>query len=201
MEYLHRWAEHCNDKTTLTELENRISREAKRCLDIYEVRHENGETNIEVLNLLICMSRVMKTPISNTQIKKVFNISSDKDDDYARLNYFQICTLLYVIDNNLCYNNIRQKTATEVYRRLTQENAMYYSDNAMLFFDMMVCPYIHFKKQEIIQIIKNVYKCSDSASGNKHKELTKTKRWFFNWDKSHSISETLSKKEYHSPYE
>ena len=34
---LHKWAEKCIEKTILPELENRIFREIKRCLDIYEV--------------------------------------------------------------------------------------------------------------------------------------------------------------------
>ena len=201
LEYLHKWAEHSNDKTILTELESRIYREVKRCLDIYEVKHEDGDTNIEVLNLLLCMSRLMKTPIPTSQLEKVFNISNNKVEDFKRLNYFQICTLLYIIDNDACYDNIRKRIAAEVCRRLTEEYSMFHSDNAMLFFDAMVCPYIHFQKKQIRQIIQKVYKCSDSAYGNKYIELTKTKRWFFNWDKAYPLSEALSKKEYHSPYE
>lgn len=57
------------------------------------------------------------------------------------------------------------------------------------------------KKQEIKQIILKVYGCSESAYGKKYKELTKTNRWFFNWDKTQKLSEILSKREYHSAYE
>jgi hypothetical protein len=199
LEYLHRWAENCTDKTVLSEMENRFYREMKRCLDIYETRHMENDVNIEVLNLLLCLSRLMKTPLSRTHLVKIFSISDGNKEDYVRLNYFQICTLMYIIGGNVNYEDVRKKIIEEVNRRLLVDCALWHSDNAMLFFDITVCPYV--KKQEIKQIILKVYGCSGDAYGKKYKELTKTKRWFFNWDKTQKLSEILSKREYHSPYE
>jgi len=199
LEYLHRWAENCTDKTALLEIENRFYREMKRCLDIYETKHLENDINIEVLNLLLCLSRFMKTPLSRTHLVKIFSISEGNKEDYERLNYFQICTLMYIIGGNISYEDVRKKIIEEVNRRLLVDCALWHSDNAMLFFDIMVCPYV--KKQEIKHIILNVYRCSESAYGKKYKELTKTNRWFFNWDKTQKLSEILSKREYHSAYE
>lgn len=199
LEYLHRWAENCTDKTVLLELENRVYREVKRCLDIYETRRMDNEINIEVLNLLLCLNRLMKTPMSRTHLVKLFSVSDGKKEDYERLNYFQICTLMYIIGGDINYEDIRKKIIEEVNRRLLVDCALWHSDNAMLFFDIIVCPYV--KKQEIKQLILKVYGCSETAYGKKYKELTKTNRWFFNWDKNQKLSEILSKREYHSPYE
>ena len=199
LEYLHRWAENCTDKTILSELENRISREMKRCLDIYDTKRKGNETNLEVLNLLLCLSHLMKTPIPRSQLLKLFNISDSNTEDFERLNYFQICSLLYIIGGDEDYGDIRTKIVNEANRRLIGEYALRHADNAMLFFDLIVCPYIN--KREVKNIIRKVYNCSETAFGNKYKELTKSKRWFFNWDKKQNLSELLSKKEYHSPYE
>ncbi len=199
LEYLHRWAENCTDKTALLEMENRFYREMKRCLDIYETKHLENDINIEVLNLLLCLSRFMKTPLSRTHLVKIFSISEGNKEDYERLNYFQICTLMYIIGGNISYEDVRKRIIEEVNRCLLVDCALWHSDNAMLFFDIMVCPYV--KKQEIKQIILKVYGCSESAYGKKYKELTKTNRWFFNWDKTQKLSEILSKREYHSAYE
>lgn len=199
LEYLHRWAENSTDKTVLLELENRVYREVKRCLDIYETRRMDNEINIEVLNLLLCLNRLMKTPMSRTHLVKLFSISDGKKEDYERLNYFQICTLMYIIGGDINYEDIRKKIIEEVNRRLLVDCALWHSDNAMLFFDITVCPYV--KKQEIKQLILKVYGCSETAYGKKYKELTKTNRWFFNWDKTQKLSEILAKREYHSPYE
>jgi hypothetical protein len=199
IDYLHTWAKRSSDKTILSELENRITREAKRCLDIYETTRRDNEINLEALNLLLCLSRLMKDPISRSQLMKLFNISINQTGNYEHLNYFQICTLLYIIGNEVSYEDIRKKIVEEVNRRLLVDCALWHSDNAMLFFDIIACPYV--KKQEVKQIVLKVFRCSETAYGNKYKELTKTKRWFFNWDKTQELSELLSKKEYHSPYE
>lgn len=197
LDYIHKWAEKCTDNTVLPEIENRIYREAKRCLDIYEVNRKNSETNLEVLNLLLCLSRMMKTPISRPQLINLFDI--ENGDGYERLNYFQICTLLYIIGNDADYDDIRQNTISEITRRLLLEDALRHADNALLFFDIMVCPYID--KKDVKQVIMKIYNCSENAYGIKYQKLTTTKRWFFNWDKTCDISELISKKEYHSPYE
>lgn len=199
LNHLHKWAEKCTDKTILPELENRIYREVKRCLDIYESNRKNGEINLEVLNLMLCLSRMMKTPIPRKQLVSLFNIAKSSAMEYEHLNYFQICTLLYIIGGDAGYEDIRKNIVSEINRRLLVDCALWHADNALLFFDVIVCPNI--EKKEVKQIIRKVYNCSETAYANKYKELTKTKRWFFNWDKTCSISELLSKKEYHSPYE
>lgn len=201
IDYLHKWGERSSDKTILPELENRISREAKRCLDIYVTKCKDKEVNIEMLNLMLCLSRIMKTPINRPLLTKLFDISDGKTGDYEHLNYFQICTLMYIIGGDMNYEDIRTKIIEEVNRRLLIDCALWHSDNAMLFFDMIVCPYV--KKTEIIQIIIKIYGdgCKEATYGKKYNELRKTNRWFFNWDKTNELSEVLSKKEYHLPYE
>lgn len=200
IDYLHKWGEKSSDKTILPELENRIFRESKRCLDIYEAHRKDNEVNIEVLNLVLCMSRLTETPISRSQLEKLFNLSEGKDKDYMELNYFQICSLLYIIDNNKGYDDIRSMIVAEINRRLSKTNAMSYADNAMLFFDTMVCPYI--EKNEKKELLKSMYDYKKNETAYKKLKIyNKTKRWFFNWDKTRCLSELISKKEYHSPYE
>jgi len=69
----------------------------------------------------------------------------------------------------------------------------------MLYFDALVCPF--FAKSERKDIIMNASGCSENKAYEKLKIYNKTKRWFFNWDKERDLSELISKKEYHSPYE
>ncbi len=200
IDHLHRWAEKCAKKTILSELENRINREVKRCLDIYEVYKKNGETNLEALNLMLCLSRIMKTPISRAQLVKLFNIVSDNPTEYANLNYFQICTLLYIIGEETIYEDIRVNILEEIKSRVEKENAMLYADNAMLFLDALVCPF--FNKREKKDILMKVFtEYNDETAYRKLKIYNRNERWFFNWNKTCNLSELISKKEYHSPYE
>lgn len=199
LEYLHSWAKKCSDKTILPELENKIYREFKRCLDIYETTYKSNDTNIEVLNIMLCLSRLMNTPIQRSLLVKLFMISDGKLEEYNRLNYFQICTLLYIIGRDVNCEDIRLKLVKEIEKRLLVDNALRHADNAMLFFDAIICPYI--EKKEVKNIIIKHYNCNEKTYGRKYKELIRTKRWFFNWNKMNSLSELISKKEYHSPYE
>lgn len=199
IDLLYRWAEKCSDKTIIPELENRIFREVKRCLDIYDVNRKEGETNLEVMNILLCLYRLLKTPISRNQIIKLFSIANDSDEEYKQLNYFQLCTLMYIIGKDVDYDDVRVKIVTEINRRLAEEDAMLHADKAMLFFDSMVCPYLN--KSEKKDILVRLFGYNEQTAYIKLKVYNTTGRWFFNWDKTRSLSELLSKKEYHSPYE
>lgn len=199
LDNLHKWAEKCIDKTILPELENRIYREVKRCLDIYEINKKNDEINIEVLNLMLSLSRIMKTPISREQLVKLFNVPNGSLEEYKHLNYFQICSLLYIIGGEQTYDDIRLKILEEIKHRVEKENALWHADTAMLFFDALACPF--FNKTERKDILVKVCGYREQTAYKKLKIYSKTGRWFFNWDKTRDISESLSKKEYHSPYE
>ena len=95
-------------------------------------------------------------------------------------------------------SDIRKNILEEIKRRVKEENSMWHADTAMLFFDAIVCPF--FEESERKEILKEV--CGNPASVDKKLELyNKTRRWFFNWDKRCDLSNLLSKKEYHSPYE
>lgn len=199
LDSIDRWAKLCNDKNVVLEVENKIQREIKRCLDIYEVNNKENETNIVVLNLLLCVSRLNNKFIPKTQLLNIFKIENNSDEGYSKLNYFQICTILYIMDNDKSYDNIRTKIISEINRRLNEENALKKADNIMLFFDVVVCPYIPQKDKQ--QIFKEKKICNENKWGEKYKVLNKNNRWFFDWDKSHSLAELISKKEYHHPYE
>lgn len=199
LDTIHKWAEKCSDKTILPEIENRIYREAKRCLDIYETNKKNNEINIEVLNLMLTLSRIMRTPISRAQLVRLFNITGGSIVEYERLSYFQICTLLYIIGKEPDYKDIREKILEEIMHRVQKENAMRYADIAMLFFDALSCPF--FSKSERKDILVKVFGYKENTAYRKLNVYNKNGRWFFNWDKTRDLSEALSKKEYHSPYE
>ncbi len=197
LDCLYKWSKKCDDKTILPELENRINREVKRCVDIYMVNQEEGDANVEILNLLLSLSRILKTPFRREQLLGLFSLSEDDEKRYERLNYFQICTLLYVIEQKDEFCDIKNMIFNEILRRLQEENAMYHADNAMLFFDALSCPF--FQKSERKDILMRVCGYTEQVAYTKLGIYNKYNRWFFNWDKSQDLSLLLSKKEYHQP--
>ena len=200
LDCLDRWADSADDVDTKQELMAKIHREAKRVIDIYQANVSDGTTNLEVLNLLIILHRLIGINIPQNQIDTLFKLNVEKHKGYENLNYFQICTLLYLIENNNAYTSLREAIEEEIVARLSEPKQLRKADNACLFFDIMTCPYI--SKETCLKAIEQTLGIKKSQTkDNKRKLLAQPGRWFFDWDKTHSLTEFLEKKEYHSPYE
>ena len=199
LECLVRWSEKNQDKTVGYELVNKFRRETKRVLDIYQADKSEVNMNLEVLNILITLNRLIKFQPPLGQLESLFGISIDTREGFKALNYFQICTLLYIIENDLTYEPVKDLLVSEIERRFSFTGVLGKSEETHLFFDVMTCPYL--KKNVGMKIIKNVLECSETTAYQKRAELAKPGRWFIDWDKSHALMNLLRKKEYHSPYE
>lgn len=193
LECLIRWSEKNPDKTVGQELVNRYRREAKRVMDIYVAGSSEVNMNLEALNILITLNRLIDYKLPIGQLESLFSVNIDTGEGFDKLNYFQICTLLYVIENESVYKSIKDLIETEIIRRISCKEELIKSDNAHLFFDMMTCPYV--KKNVGMILVKNCNGGSESNAYKKRAELAKPGRWFFDWDKSHALASFLIKKE------
>lgn len=72
LECIVRWADTCKDKNIKQELQNRIRREAKRILDIYKNEKCESNMNMEALNLLITLNRLIGYKLTIEQIESLF---------------------------------------------------------------------------------------------------------------------------------
>lgn len=199
IDYIVKWANCTGDIETIAEIENRINREAKRCMDIYNAQKREKDTNLEMLNLLLTLKQSTSFNISEMQLKKTFGIETNEEEQYKALNYFQICTLMFLVGNEPCYRNIGKNLKKTITKRLCNHEIFKYADSTMLFLDMMVCPYWDDKKK--MARIKECLNISDSKKESWLRRFNKTTRWFFDWNAQHDISYFLDKKELHSPYE
>ncbi len=199
LECLIRWSETNPDKTAGQELVNRYRREAKRVLDIYQADSSQVNVNLEALNILITLNRLIDYKIPQGQIASLFGLKIDSGEGFDKLNYFQLCTLLYVIENEVEYKSVKDLIETEIIRRMATPKDLVKSENAHLFFDVMTCPYLD--KKLGMKLVRNLTGCSETKAFQKRAELAKPGRWFFDWDKNQALADFLKKKEYHSPYE
>ena len=178
----------------------RIRREAKRVIDIYQADLAVENTDLEVLNLLLTLHRLIGFKIPVSQINSLFGIDISNGQGYNRLNYFQLCTLLYLIENTPKYSVVLSGIESELLLRLSEPKRLRKADNACLFFEIMTCPYI--AKSTCLTLVEQCLDIDDRGqAGKKRAALAKPKRWFFDWDKTHKLTDSLEKKEYHSPYE
>lgn len=201
IDYLMAWANNSTDTNTKVEVDTRISRESKRCIDIYQAQKGKSDTNLEILNLLLTLKQTTSYNITEGSLLKIFGIDSNDDYSLESLNYFQVCTLLFLVsDNYRQYPNLKKALVRVVKKRLDSNEIFIKADTTMLFFDVMVCPYIEDKAKKTI--ISKCLNCNDSEKiSKKLRKFNLTSRWFFDWDVTHKVWFFLDKKEYHSPYE
>lgn len=200
LDCLVRWSSNAVEPEAKHELTARIRREAKRVIDIYQADLSVENTNLEVLNLLITLHRLIEYKIPVSQIDSLFGLDVVAGKGYEHLNYFQLCSLLFIIENEPEYLTIRNGIELEILARLSEPMRLRRADNACLFFDILTCPYIN--RATRLNIIEKCLEIKDKGqAGLKLDALAKPKRWFFDWEKTHDLTEFLEKKEYHSPYE
>ena len=199
LDCLVQWSSLNSDVLVKQELMNRMRREAKRVLDIYQTNLSDVNTNLEAQNLLITLNRLIGLKLSVKQIEALFGVDVDAKRNFGNLNYFQICTILYVIDNFDGYEELKNCIEENLLLRFEDPMALQKSELAYLFFDMITCPFI--SRQTKLSLIEKATGCPRDKAGNKRVQLSNPGRWFFDWDKNHSLTSFLNKKEYHSPYE
>ena len=84
-------------------VEARINREVKRCFDIYGNQVLEGDTNMEVMNILLTIDSSTNIKLPQSTLCSLFHITGLKDEDVLKLNYFQICTFTSVHLNPLTF--------------------------------------------------------------------------------------------------
>ena len=176
---------------------SKISKEADFVLTNFQRKSKTSETNIETLNLILALKKLDDNyALSVKKLKEIFGI--DKQDDFERLNYFHIITLLYYVENKIEYIDLKTQIEKIVEQRFNDNDDPFSkSEFTMLFFDYVNCPFVSDKsKRKIIQ--SSGYATKNLA--DKIKEITDQKIWFMNWDTEIDLERVLKKKEWGSSY-
>lgn len=187
------------DVNVKEDVEQIIARETKRCLDIYMTNMSEKDTNMEVINLLLAIDGIVGIVFDKEYMEKLFGLN-DKEESYRHLNYFQICTLMQLIKNEVSFLDIKKCLIKEIERRFKERNTDWKSNAelSLLLLDLVSCPYIDATGKDSILV------SAGHAEGTASKTrgiITKATGWFFDWNGYEKIEDYLSKKEYHNTYE
>lgn len=186
-----------SDNEIIVPIREKVIKQFKQTIDIYNASTHGTETNLEIQNLLLTIhERINYTPPLEV-LKSIFRI---KDKSVMDLDYFQICCLFFIMEKDSSYKILRDWLSKKVASRFEENRKLQlekYANYSFLFLDMMTCPYLEekFKKRIII-----AYK----GSSNVEQILATSKifnRWFFDWDSSHYLYEFIKKKQYHPSYD
>lgn len=200
-----KWSKKISDVCVRQKIMDRLYRESKRCLDVYNTTSKTNQTNLEILNLLLVLRRNTEFEINGDLIRSIFDLetSIENDKGFEKLNYFQICTILYVLENSDI--GIYSALMKEVKRKFNEKKfPLSDSELTLLYFDMLTCPYLNENTK------LEIYACAQKVEItprkkieylNKVRRVNKVKRWFFDWDKNRDLSFIIGKKEHFPAYQ
>ena len=177
---------------------SKIYKEANFVMNIYKRKSNQVETNVETLNLIIALKKLGSGYLlTEKRIKDLLNLKCDSD--FNNLNYFQIITILYYIDDNSLFDSLRIQMEKQVVNMYKSDNEPFSkSELTLLFFDYINCPYVSLNSKK-----KVIRESKYAKSGNEQieiDEITKHTSWFMDWDKDIDLEGVLKKKEWGSSY-
>lgn len=184
---------------------SKISRESEFVMTTYHRKSQINDTNIEILNLLIALKKLgTGYLITEKKLREYFNLQKRDGDTplkeverFAKLNYFQIITLLYYFGDTIDYNRIKKTLEKAVVKKFEQENDPFNkAEFTCMFFDFICCPYVDTESK------KKAFRHS-KYPGDISVEIPKIeeqKTWFMNWNLDIDLEPILKSKEWGSTY-
>jgi hypothetical protein len=177
---------------------SKVTQDIDFSMTTFQRKAKKGETNIETLNLLIALKKLDESYLlSEKKIISLFSLS--EDEGYRKLNYFHYITLLYYIENNTAYDEIKRKLLDSINEKFINEKDPFTkAEYTMLFFDLICCPYLTDEYKKKIAINSHYAKGVDAQS--EVDKIAQHKTWFMNWDKDIDLERVLKKKEWAETY-
>jgi hypothetical protein len=181
---------------------SKISKEADFVLTNFHRKSNSNETNIETLNLLLALKKLEGSYLlSEKRLKDIFGL--EKQSNYQKLNYFHLVTLLYYIDRNTNYDELRKEIENSAIARFKEDDDPFSkSELTMLFFDFLCCPFVSEKSKK--KILKSSKYCNSNESNivmdGIINDIVSQKKWFMDWDIDIDLERVLKKKEWGSSY-
>lgn len=183
------------------EITEKLYKEANRVLTVYLAADREENTPIEIINVLLALKSIDIVSYDLERIIALFGIKEiDKHFDFRGLNYFTICCLLILIENNLNYKDLKDELQNDILSRFKtdwQRNA----ELALLFLDLNACPFLDDKFNK--ELWRNTHYKDETKRNNKRKLFhDDLHRCFFDWNlNKKTLDNYLKKKEYRPAYE
>jgi hypothetical protein len=180
---------------------SKISKDSDFAMSIFLKKSNLTDTNIETLNLLIALRKLDESYlISEEKIYALFKLVNVKD--IQNLNYFQIVTLLYYVQNTIKYSNFKNAIEIAVCKKFSiDKDPFSKSEFTLLFFDFICCPFVSVPaKRKLMRVAKWENSNLDAKVDAEISEIQKQKQWFMSWDLDIDLEGILKKKEWSSSY-
>lgn len=160
-------------------------------------------SGVENLNLILAMSEISPSnKMTDDDLSKFatgFSFSELKNKE--NINYFQVISILYYIKDVRNYTELHDFIIRSSIIMLENNCITIYAESALLFFDLMSCPYISDEsKKSIIKTVCNKTHLFNGLNIDSEFNYLTNRKWFTEWDPRVSIERLLMKKELKTPY-
>lgn len=181
---------------------SKIFKDSDFILTNFKRKSKKNETNIETLNLLIALKKLgYNYRFSEKSIKELFSL--DKTEGFQNLNYFQIVSILYYIDDNSDYEDLRNNLELTVIQRFDADKDPFTkAELTLLFFDFISCPFVDIEaKRKVMKATKySIKNSSNQTIDIIISDICEQKKWFMDWDIEIDLERVLKKKEWGNSY-
>lgn len=192
----------CKDDNIKYNIFSKIIKDSDFVLKNFMRKSKGYSTNIETINLLIALKKIGKDyQFTERKLKEFFGLS-DKIS-YDKLNYFQIVSLLYYIEESDQYKEMKTSLVECVKNKFINDTDPFSkSELTLLFFDFISCPFLGVEHK------RSVLKQSRYSKPNDSNEIVdavinsinKQGKWFMDWDINIDLEKVLKKKDWGSSY-
>ena len=167
-----------NDEKIAGEIKQEISN--KILIFCEKISHSQDEKIFEFLDLILFLSQLQDNfEIKKERLKEIFDIEN------SSLSYFEIVVLLSYIENvkdKSSYSEIRDTIIKSCNEKLSTEGALKKTENFLLFFDLIKCPYLEeSEKRKILEWVGIKRDKKEVIS------FIEKKGWFFDWEKQENL--------------
>lgn len=169
---------------------------------------------IERINLFLILSCLGEEHLlTEEEIRKIFNLTTPPDNSSQFVSFFHIVSILYYIEDVETYSRLRANLVEIINLKFLKiKKPLIHTELALLFVDVLTCPYI--SRKDKLDIAKKVYKAQTGTKNDlkgRSKELVdyfSRKCWFTYWGERNRTSSQkhvdfayfLKKKRKHPPY-
>lgn len=190
------------EREAFTEIREKLIIEVHRMLGIHFNTSRSDLTPIEVINPLLALKSMGIDVCDKELLIKLFHLETEDALDCSRLNYFNICSLLMLIQNDTKYSDIKSGILISIKEKFGNNYWKMESEMVLLLLDLMTCPYIDKKEKQNILVVSKLASDSTRAGEKRIKLQGEITRWFFDWQMSTTaLDYYLKKKEYRPTYE
>ncbi len=144
-----------------------------------KISHARDENIVEFLDIILFLNEIGdKFKVKEDRLRQIFKIGAS-----SILSYFETVVLLSYIKKDTSYSEIRQIILKSCIKKLESADGLKRTENFLLFFDLIKCPYIEAaEKNKILQCVRIK---PDKLAGTI--SFIEGKEWFFDWNKQENL--------------